>query len=275
MWIVLGRYFYHLLGICHHFGQVIQHLVIDRYRGEPKPDLNLVPRESRDEMWLPLYCFDISPDGKNGCILTETSLSHLVWIPRAANVLRKSSLGCGLYLCSLRWVYPQNAQFSAHIKEFMTGYRISADAVQIKFPTVDSTRAILDFTVGYNDGQLKCLTMIALISFVHELDTWSQNLMILCYPTQFCVTQSKVLVVWTDLFLLGSIRTQPCIFSKDFQPDDLADPMIDHMLQSFRFVRCAYKHFDVPSHHFLHALRLLVLSTIIGFGSYSLLYQVI
>ncbi|CAL1173958.1 unnamed protein product [Cladocopium goreaui] len=76
----LGSYIYNK------YSQVIQHLVIDRYRGEPKPDLNLVPRESRDEMWLPLYCFDISPDGKN--------------------------------------VYPQNAQFSAHIKEFMTGYRI-------------------------------------------------------------------------------------------------------------------------------------------------------
>ena len=31
--------------------------------------------------------------------------------------------------------------------------------------------------------------------------------------------------------------------------------MVDHMLQSFRFVRCCYDHFDVPSHHSLHALR--------------------
>ena len=62
-----------------------------------------------------------------------------------------------------------------HIKEFMSGYRQSAEAVMVKFHHVDQTRAILDFSVGYNDGQLKVLTMIALVSFLHELDTWCKN----------------------------------------------------------------------------------------------------
>ena len=42
---------------------------------------------------------------------------------------------------------------------------------------------------------------------------------------------------------------------EDFKDEDLDDPVVDRMLQSFRFVRCCYDHFDVPSHHFLHALR--------------------
>lgn len=42
---------------------------------------------------------------------------------------------------------------------------------------------------------------------------------------------------------------------EEFQQEDLEDPALSHMLQSFRYVRCAYTHFDVPSHHALHALR--------------------
>jgi hypothetical protein len=57
----------------------------------------------------------------------------------------------------------------------MSGYRQSAEAVLVKFPWVDQTRKIIDFSVGYNDGQLKVLSMIALISFLHELDTWCEN----------------------------------------------------------------------------------------------------
>ncbi|CAL1126565.1 unnamed protein product [Cladocopium goreaui] len=73
----------------------------------------------------------------------------------------------------------ENEQFSAHIKEFMSGYRQSAEAVLVKFPRVDQTRNIIDFSVGYNDGQLK-----------------------------------------------------------EFQEEDLEDPAVSHMLQSFRYVRC-------------------------------------
>ena len=53
----------------------------------------------------------------------------------------------------------------------MTGYRSSAEAISCKFPKADGTRLISDFSVGFNDGQLKVLTMMALVSFVHELDS--------------------------------------------------------------------------------------------------------
>ena len=48
------------------------------------------------------------------------------------------------------------------------------------------------------------------------------------------------------------------IHVEEFQEEDLEDPAICHMLASFRYVRCAYTHFEVPSHHALHALRTLV-----------------
>ena len=72
---------------------------------------------------------------------------------------------------AVNWVYPPNCQFHAHIKEFMTGYRSSSEAVQIKFPRADSTRVIRPNTVGYNDGQLKVLSMVGLTLILHELDT--------------------------------------------------------------------------------------------------------
>ena len=53
----------------------------------------------------------------------------------------------------------------------MTGYRSSAEAISCKFPHADGTRHIRDFSVGFNDGQLKVLTMMALLSFIHELDS--------------------------------------------------------------------------------------------------------
>ena len=46
-------------------------------------------------------------------------------------------------------------------------------------------------------------------------------------------------------------------FAQEFTAEDLQDPAILHMLRSFRYVRCAYQHFEVPSHHYLHALRAL------------------
>ena len=53
--------------------EVIESLVIRDFQGEPKPETFLVPQDSRQELWLPLYCFDISCHGKNGCPMTSNS----------------------------------------------------------------------------------------------------------------------------------------------------------------------------------------------------------
>lgn len=49
-------------------------------------------------------------------------------------------------------------------------------------------------------------------------------------------------------------------FCKELQfgPEELADPTLSATLRSFRLVRCAYTHFENPSHYYLHSLRALV-----------------
>lgn len=68
-------------------------------------------------------------------------------------------------------VYPVNAQFKKHFKEFLTGYRSSAESVEVKFQKTAANRTIGCFTVGIVDGFLKILTMMGVACIVHELDT--------------------------------------------------------------------------------------------------------
>lgn len=68
----------------------------------------------------------------------------------------------------------------------------------------------------------------------------------------------------------GSVRSP---FTKELDEDALRDPLVDNMIQSFRYVRCAYEHFDVPSHHYLHALRALLESAIkINYNCYDAMF---
>ena len=53
--------------------QVLNELVVEKYNDEQKPELMMIPRDSRQEIWLPLYAFDISPSAKNGCSLRMIS----------------------------------------------------------------------------------------------------------------------------------------------------------------------------------------------------------
>ena len=56
--------------------------------------------------------------------------------------------------------FPQNTQMSAHFKEFLKdGYRVSAEAVEVKFATGDGSRSIYDGSVGISDGFCKLLIM--------------------------------------------------------------------------------------------------------------------
>lgn len=45
--------------------------------------------------------------------------------------------------------------------------------------------------------------------------------------------------------------------SQELTLEQLALPGVKKMLSSFRVVRCAYTHSQNPSHHYLHALRVL------------------
>ena len=74
-----------------------------------------------------------------------------------------------MVLPDLPAVYPTNAQFALHFREFCGGYRLGAEAVEVKFPHATATRRINDFSVGITDGFLKTLTMAGIVGIVHQL----------------------------------------------------------------------------------------------------------
>ena len=69
--------------------------------------------------------------------------------------------------------FPQNVQVAAHIKEFLKdGYRCDAEAIVVKFPLADGTRAVNEGTVGVTDGFTKLLIMAGICLITHHLETW-------------------------------------------------------------------------------------------------------
>ena len=67
--------------------------------------------------------------------------------------------------------FPQNVQICAHFKEFLKdGYRISSEAVEVKFPVADGSRQILSGTVGINDGFCKIIIMVGIALICCRLD---------------------------------------------------------------------------------------------------------
>ena len=48
---------------------------------------------------------------------------------------------------------------------------------------------------------------------------------------------------------------KPNVLSKEWDDDRLSHPDVDHMLRSFRWIRCSFTYFSNPSHHYLHSLR--------------------
>ena len=66
--------------------------------------------------------------------------------------------------------FPNNSQLALHFKEFLKGYKSSSESVVTKFPFADGSRRLEDFTVGCVDGFSKILLMLAIVSFVDELE---------------------------------------------------------------------------------------------------------
>ena len=60
-----------------------------------------------------------------------------------------------------------------HLPEFLkSGYKLSAEAVECKFPMTDGSRRLIPGTVGISDGFLKVLAMYAIVLLCHQLDAW-------------------------------------------------------------------------------------------------------
>lgn len=82
----------------------------------------------------------------------------------------------------------------------MTGYRSSADAVSCKFPHADGSRAVRPFTVGYNDGQLKVLPMIGLVSFIYELVSWLNKEIYMHFGLIYLGLNNNILIIiWLSI----------------------------------------------------------------------------
>lgn len=58
-----------------------------------------------------------------------------------------------------------------HFGEFLEGYRVSEEAVRIKFLATPSDRMLQPGIVGYVDGFAKVLIMVSIVTFIHELDS--------------------------------------------------------------------------------------------------------
>lgn len=136
-----------------------------------KPFLNLTPNASMQEFWLPLYAFDFSENGKNGCGRVNKNGFHQssndVYIKIAICFHVVSTLVSLIYPA----VFPSNQQLSMHLGEFLTfGYKPSIGNVECKFPFRDSTRSISDFSVGVVDGHCKIILMFLITAMATELE---------------------------------------------------------------------------------------------------------
>ena len=109
-------------------------------------------------------------------------------------------------------VYPTNAQFQLHFKEFLSGYRASAESVEITFPKAKSCRSIQDFSVGIADGFLKTLAMIGITVIIHELEPR------LNYITSSEYSKSQSGFIWVAL----TKKTEHTRLSQTFPPTSLS-----------------------------------------------------
>ena len=147
-------------------------------------------------------------------------------------------------------VYPTNAQFSLHFREFLTGYRSSAESIEVKFPKAQANRNIAPFSVGLVDGFLKVLTMMGFISIIDALATWMQVdhdiHPFLAHPP---CSHPPVSIFWPSLFGPSSFGSQ------ELTDEDIQNCGLDQTLASFALIRCSFTYFKDPSHYHLHALR--------------------
>ena len=127
------------------------------------PELSVVPTSSLAECWLPLSAFNVRAETKNGCGGFR--------LQSVSNAIKLTCYITYFLLSVSRPVYPSNSQMALHVTEFLRdGYRRSAEAIEIKFPVVDGTRAVLHGQVGISDGYCKILLMYGIVLILHKLE---------------------------------------------------------------------------------------------------------
>ena len=188
-------------------------------------------------------------------------------------------------------VYPQNNQISVHLNEFLKdGYRLSAEAVEVRFPHVDGSRLIHQGSVGITDGYTKLIIMTGILVIAHSLEAQPTYLWeclkvgdpetLLDLTIGKCKknpSHSQLISLNQNLnqfqnsamggmycygFFLNAERPdcQPktCLSvsaAQELPREDLGRDDVARVLKTFRHVRCSYTHYGNPSFHHLHALR--------------------
>ena len=136
-----------------------------------------------------------------------------------------------------------------HFKDFVrSGYLSSRESVEVKFPHTNSTRVIPMGTVGCVDGFTKILCMVGIIACCCDLVTLTQINLIVFFGGCATPRLERIILFWLVCYLYF-------ILDEELGEEDCKDPGLAFCLESLRWVRCAYTHFDVPSLHFLHSLR--------------------
>ena len=114
--------------------------------------------------WVTKWILKRSANGANGMmIMLVFTLFWMVW-----------------WLCwcshrspiSVPAVFPPNCQVDTHFREFLKFGNKSSEAIEVKFPYADSSRALLPGTVGYVDGFTKVLIMVGVCCIIHHLEPW-------------------------------------------------------------------------------------------------------
>ena len=153
-------------------------------------------------------------------------------------------------------VFPQNSQLAQHFNEFLKdGYRVSAEAVEVRFPHCDGTRQIHPGSVGISDGFGKVMIMVGICVIIHSLEAW---LLDSCIWSWFYSKISETMRDGKQILLSNDITLWHSSSAKELTAEELELQDLRRMLQSFRWVRCAYTHWENPSHFHLHALRFLI-----------------
>ena len=133
-----------------------------------------LPWRSSIYRWLPLMShpdlsLDVGGCGKKTCNFLLTSYKHVPFDIVGDTMIPSSVVN--KFLDSSLTDFPQNTQMAAHIKEFLKdGYRVSAEAVEVKFATGDGSRSIYDGSVGISDGFCKLLIMVGITLICGELE---------------------------------------------------------------------------------------------------------
>lgn len=214
--------------------QVINNLVIDRFKTDDRPSLTLVPQGNLQEFWLPLTVFDLSINAKNGC-----HSSALYWA-----CIKCIDLTAALVLKNFVWL------------AFAKSTRKMSKLVHILENFFKDTAALLklssaNFHTVIPHALWRSFALVLLTASTKSSSWWEFWRPFTKWKLSSNEFFVSILHVFTNMNHYNALNSN----IKEWDEDKLNDAEVVHMLKSFRWIRCAYTHFQNPSQHHLLSLR--------------------